>query len=354
MKNLVNLMKVVLLSSLLVACKSPSATVDGGTPVVDAAVTDTTTATDGAGNITTTSTAADGTITTTITSADGTSVTTVALPAEVDNLGSAAGVWRGVLIPSDGSLATFYKVMVSPSNRVVMLSENGDSLDIQGSDMMKATSFIPAPEEITINLVEYARENNGEALVDVILRGNLTPQASMKGTYTRGAEAGSFIFIYDPIYENDEQPYFYTQDSAWSFSKSTSGGGKYEVTFVIGKSVRMISVEEADLLPPVVEDADGNITLNPLPTEAKADTEGCIYSGNISIVNPNYVLYNMTMEVTGCALAGEYEGLATLEERFTFTDHDAHDHYNFMTFGLSDGINTINNRLTFVSSQLRT
>jgi len=289
-------------------------------------------------------------------------VTTVALPEAVDNLGSAGGVWRGVLIPNDGVLPTFYKVMISPSNHVVMLSESGASFEIQGSDMMQATSFIPTSEEITINLSEYAKENEGIALVDVVLVGNLTPKGSMKGTYTKGAEAGTFVFIYDPIYENDETPYFYTKDSGWSLSKTVAGGGEYEITYVIGDSLRMISVNGDTLLPAIALDADGEVIgTNPLPDIAAADTEGCVYSGNISIVNPNYVLYNMTMQITQgtetedgeCVLIGEYEGLATLEERFTYTDHP-HDHYRFMTFGLSNGTNTINNRLTFRDDQLRT
>jgi len=352
MKNLVNLMVVVLLSFLSVACKSPSAT--SGSEVVGTVPAETTTATDASGNTTTTSTAADGTITTTITSADGTSVTTVALPADVDNTGSAGGVWRGVLVPNDGVLPVFYKVMVSPSNHVVMLSESGASFEIQGSDMMQATSFIQTSEEITINLSEYAKENDGAAPVDIVLIGNLTPKGNMKGTYTKGVETGAFVFVYDPIYENDETPYFYTQDSGWSLSKTVVGGDEYEVTYVIGDSVRMISVDGDALLPAISLDADGEVIgTNPLPDTAAADTQGCIYNGNISIVNPNYVLYNMTMLVTGCALAGEYEGLATLEERFTYEEHP-HDHYRFMTFGLSDGTNTINNRLTFRDDQLRT
>jgi len=350
MKNLSKFSLVIIMSLAFLACKQPST--GAGATVVDE-VASVESSTDASGNTTTTTTAADGRITTTITSADGTSVTTVALPADVDNTGSAAGVWRGVFTPSDSNTqATFYKVMISPSNRVVMLSESGSSLEVQASDMMSSTSFAQTSDGITINLEEYKKENAGAAPEDVEIVGNLTPKDNIKGTYTKGAETGSFIFIYDPIYENDEQPFFYTQDSVWSLSKTTRAE-KYEVVHVIGESVGMVSTTNDMLGAPFSIDEDGNNVLNPLPENATADTQGCVYDSNISIVDPNFVIYNITMKVTDCALAGEYTGLATLEERFSLEDHP-HDHYNFMTFGVSDGSRTINNRLTYNLDWLRT
>lgn len=84
------------MSLAFVACKQPS---DGADATVVGEVDSVESSTDASGNTTTTVTAADGTITTTITNADGTSVTTVALPADVDNLGAAGGVWRGTFTP---------------------------------------------------------------------------------------------------------------------------------------------------------------------------------------------------------------------------------------------------------------
>ncbi len=344
MKNLVNLMKVVLLSSLLVACKSPSATVDGGTPVVDAAVTDTTTATDGAGNITTTSTAADGTITTTITSADGSVVTTVALPAEVDNLGSAGGVWRGTFTPDDKTQATvFYKAFITPSRKMVMLSDSEASFVIQGSDMLQSTAFAQTSDGITINLQEYVKENDGTAPVDVVITGNLTPTDNIKGTYVRGAETGSVLFIYDPIYERgDRTPFFYTQSTYWKISKTLADASTYTAAFNVNDSFKVTGVNADGVV--FTFDADGKILTTTFPAVA-VDSSGCNYDGNLDIVDTHYFIYNITLVVTNCALAGAYEGLATLEEEYSIENHP-HTHYEFMTFGVSDGTRTINNRLT--------
>jgi len=383
MKKLISLMIVLVLSVFLVACKSPSAIETTAAAGADA-VTETTTSTDEAGNTTTTSTAADGTITTTITSADGTSVTTVALPVDVNNLGSAGGVWRGVFIADTSGETTFYKAMITPSRQMVMLSDSEASLEIQGSDMLQSTSFFQTSDGITVNLSEYVKENDGTAPVDVVMTGNLTPLDNIKGTYARGAETGSFVFIYDPIYENDEQPFFYTSQSMWTLSKSLKGQKSYSASFYVNSSFKVESVTNDgftfDYIVREELDGDGNVvkeeelflgitqqeilTLpegaeltgfnDPLPSD---DSEGCKYTGNLDIVDTHYIIYNITLEVTAsegseCDLAGIYTGLATLEERFTPLDHP-HDHYNFMTFGVSDGARTINNRLTFRLDQLR-
>jgi len=334
--------------------------------------TDTTVATDETGNVTTTTTAADGAVTTTITKTDGTTVTTTALPAAVDNVGSAGGVWRGIFTNSSGGGTTFYKVFITPNRQVVMLSDSEASLEIQGSDMLQSTSFVQTSDGISINLQEYVKENDGTAPVDVVMTGNLTPLDNMKGTYTRGAETGTFVFIYDPIYENDEQPFFYTQESVWTVSKAISGATAYSASFYVDESFKVESVakdgftfdyivneggvdEEVFLRIPTEEIVllpEGAVLTGinePLPT---ADSEGCNYDGNLDIVDTHYIIYNITLEVTGCDLAGVYTGLATLEERFTIASHP-HDHYNFMTFGVSDGTRTINNRLTFRIDQLR-
>lgn len=458
-----------------VACKSPSAT-DGSTAVpASDAVTDVSTETDAAGNTTTTSTAADGTITTTITSADGTSVTTVALPAEVDNLGSAGGIWRGVLTPDDKTkLARYYKTFISPSNRVVMLSDSESSVAIQGSDLLQSTDFSQTQDGITVNLKEYAKENDGTTATDVSIVGNLTPTDNIKGTYTRGSETGSVLFIYDPVYERgDRTPFFYTQNTYWKVSKTLSGGGTYSAAFRINDSFKMTGVDDGGMR--FTFDEDGEVVNVSFPG-LDSDSEACSYDGNFDIVDTHFFIYNVLLVVTDgkhlrearrdaarieadtaqdvadtaqadaddaqvaadeaqvtadeaqaaaddalddlsdavnsggdveaaqavaditqsiadtraeraeelrvvadleqtiadaaqleaniassaaviaegdwnevqdkeCDLAGVYTGLATLEEEYTVEDHP-HTHYEFMTFGVSDGTRTINNRLT--------
>jgi len=470
MKNLVNLVLVVLLSLLSVACKSPSATSSGA---VDTTVADTTTATDAVGNTTTTSTAADGTITTTITSADGTSVTTVALPAEVDNLGSAGGVWRGTFTPDDKTKATvFYKAFITPSRKMVMLSDSEASFVVQGSDVLQSTEFSQTSDGITINLKEYVKENDGAAApVDVVIIGNLTPTDNIKGTYTRagGAETGVVLFIYDPVYERgDRTPFFYTQSTYWRLSKTLSDSSTYKAAFSVNDSFKVES-RATNGMDFTFDPESGDVIGATFPQEfsiGSPDSKNCLYDGNLDIIDTHYFIFNLTLRVRdfqqiaegaqddiqraatdarvtanaledsadtarngdgtdenigaiearivatvlratiggeddegaiiteedalraevladgleaeadrldalvevaninvvlaadeafrinaavaggSCELVGSYSGLATLEEEYTIEEHP-HTHYEFMTFGVTNGVDkTINNRLT--------
>jgi len=334
--------------------------------------TDTTVNTDETGNVTTTTTAADGTITTTITKIDGTTVTTTALPAAVDNLGNAGGVWRGIFTNNNGGITTFYKVFITPSRQMVMLSDSEASFAIQGSDMLQSTAFTQTSDGITINLTEYTKENDRTAPVDVVITGNLTPQDNIKGTYTRGAETGTVVFIYDPIYERgDRVPFFYTSSSLWTLSKTfiqDNVNTEYAMNLFVNDSFRTQGTESFITYDYTIEITDENgdtdtgrqFNMTFVPEDAtdvstnfpilQADSQGCNYDGNLDIVDTHYFIYNLTLSVTGpatCLLTGEYSGLATLEEEYTIIDHP-HTHYRFMTFGVSDGENrTINNRMTF-------
>jgi len=90
------------------------------------------------------------------------------------------------------------------------------------------------------------------------------------------------------------------------------------------------------------------------------DSIGCFYDGNLELVDTHYFISNITVQVTDddddangtCGLEGTYTGLATFEEEYEIIDHP-HTHYKFMTFGVSDGSKTINNRMTFIFTGLQ-
>jgi len=275
MKKLINFVFLLLLISFAAGCKSPSETSSSEVTIDEAAV-DTETATDAEGNTTTTSTAADGTITTTITSADGTSVTTVALPAEVNNTGSAGGVWRGVFTADADGKTTFYKAFITPSRQMVMLSDSEASFVVQGSDMLQSTSFVQTSDGITINLKEYVKEND-VAAVDVEITANLTPTDNIRGTYVRGTETGTVLFIYDPVYERgvgDEArvAFYYTNTSTWTISKALESGERYRAFYYVDESFKLTSRKSGAL--PFVEVAaaeEAAIAAELIVIEAAAD-----------------------------------------------------------------------------------
>lgn len=329
--------------SILVGCKSPGQNDSGGEVACTPTVT---VATDDNGNTTTTTTECDGTVKVEITDADGNTITTTTPPAGVDNLGSVGGIWRGTFTPNDKSKqTTYYKAFITPGRQMVMLSDSEASLEVQGSDMMQSTAFAQTSDAITINLKEYVKENDGTPPVNVVVTADLIPGDSIKGTYSRLGETGAVLFIYDPVYERgDRTPFFYTQSTYWKISKTLIDASTYQAAFSINESFKMagVGVDGMNL----TLDEEGNIIAYEFPA-VEPDTEGCNYDGNFDIVDTHYFIYNITLKVTGteCSIVGVYKGLATLEEEYSIEEHP-HTHYEFMTFGASDGERTINNRLT--------
>ncbi len=344
MKKIIYWVLLGVLSIFVVSCKSPSQGDDGGgEPVCTPTIV---TETDEKGNKTTTTTECDGTVKVEITDVDGNTITTTTPPAGVDNLGRVGGIWRGTFTPDDRSkLTTYYKAFISPSRKMVMLSDSEASLEVQGSDMLQSVAFSQTSDAITINLKEYVKENDGTPPVDVVITANLIPVDSIKGTYTRGAETGEVLFIYDPVYERgDRTPFFYTQTTYWVISKTLIDASTYQAAFSVNESFKMTGVG-VDGMIFTFDDAGERVGYE-FPA-VEPDTEGCFYDGNLDIVDTHFFIYNITLKVTGaeCPVVGVYTGLATLEEEYSIEEHP-HTHYEFMTFGASDGERTINNRLT--------
>lgn len=342
MKKIMYFALLGVLGILVVGCKSPGQS-GGGAAVCTPTVVVTT---DDNGNQTTTTTECDGTVKVEITDGDGNTITTTTPPAGVDNLGSVGGIWRGTFTPDDKSKATtYYKAFISPSRKMVMLSDSEASLEIQGSDMLQSTAFAQSSDGITINLKEYVKENDGTSPVDVVISANLIPGDSIKGSYSRAGESGAVLLIYDPVYERgDRTPFFYTQDTYWKISKTLIDASTYRTAFSVNDSFKMSGVGVDGMIP--IFDLEGGVIGYDFPAK-EPDTEGCDYDGNLDIVDTHFFIYNITLKVTGvdCSIVGVYTGLATLEEEYSIENHP-HTHYEFMTFGASDGERTINNRLT--------
>jgi len=301
------------------------------------------------GNKTTITTYCDGTVNYLLVDRNGETFST-SVPIDFTNsLGSVDGVWRGTFSPDDKTQATtYFKAFITQNRNVVMLSDSESSFEIQGSDMLQSTSLVQTSEGVTINLLNYTKENT-TAPSDVVIEAKLTPKDNIVGTYVRGEESGSVVFIYDSAYEtNESTPFFYTSSTYWTLSKTIADDlipnqSSYELGFSINNSFKIEGVETGGMV------LTGDPVVASFPPIAP-DTAGCNYEGNIDVVDPSYFIYNLNLKVRDCSLAGDYTGLATLEEEFEFRNADGtlhpHTHYRFMTFGVSDGVNTINNRLT--------
>ena len=116
------------------------------------------------------------------------------------------------------------------------------------------------------------------------LDGTVSTADSLAGTYTGALDEGLFVLDYLPSYEVASS--LDLTVGVWTFDMAAAGGGVYTVTWDI--------------------DANGVIF--------GTDTDGCVFDGNISLIDARYNAYRITVDVTLCgAINGEYSGLAYLE-----------------------------------------
>ena len=119
--------------------------------------------------------------------------------------------------------------------------------------------------------------------IDIAFTGTISERVSMSGNWSGGTgETGTFSFAYDGIYERGS-------------SLSTVAGS-------------WVSLDEFN--NPV-----GSITIDAEGRMDAQDAAGCLYSGDVSIINPSYNAYNLSLTVTSCGeFNGAYSGLAVVAD----------------------------------------
>ena len=105
----------------------------------------------------------------------------------------------------------------------------------------------------------------------------------MSGSWSGGTgETGTFSFVYDSMYDRG--------------SALTTVAGSW------------VSVDELD--NPI-----GSITIDAAGRMDAQDAAGCLYSGDLSIINASYNAYDLNLAVTNCGnFNGTYAGLAVVAD----------------------------------------
>ena len=119
--------------------------------------------------------------------------------------------------------------------------------------------------------------------IDINMSGTISERASMSGNWSGGTgETGTFSFVYDGIY-------------ARGSALSTVAGS-------------WVSLDELD--NPI-----GSITIDSAGRMDAQDAAGCLYSGDVSIINASYNAYDLDLTVTSCGnFDGVYSGLAVVAD----------------------------------------
>lgn len=118
---------------------------------------------------------------------------------------------------------------------------------------------------------------------NISMTGTISERASMSGSWSGGTgETGTFSFVYDGMYERG--------------SALTTVAGSW------------VSLDEFD--NPI-----GSITVDSAGRMDAQDAAGCLYSGDLSIINASYNAYDLNLAVTNCGnFNGTYSGLAVVAD----------------------------------------
>lgn len=207
----------------------------------------------------------------------------------------ANGIWEGALTVDGG-----------PDYELLGLLYEGEiiALSIEANTMYKG-SYTVDGDDISGNATVY--EIGATAVGTATLNGVVTGKSQISFTYnTSYGATGSVSLFYDNVYERNST----LSKIAGNYSSVVSGFNTFN-----------ISIEN-----------DGSFT--------GSNTDGCQYSGDFTILDSNFNLYDLITTVSSCAATdGVYEGFAVLSD-FNGVD-DA------LTVTLS------NENFVFISSLLR-
>ena len=107
--------------------------------------------------------------------------------------------------------------------------------------------------------------------------------SGMFGDYTGEDDEGRFNLNYDPNYENSSSLDLVA--GVWSFTMASAGGGVYTVTMTIDDNGQLFG----------------------------SDTPGCVFTGQVSIIESQYNAYRVAVVTSSCGeFDGGYAGLAFL------------------------------------------
>lgn len=127
---------------------------------------------------------------------------------------------------------------------------------------------------------------DGDLQTDIVeLEGTVTKMDGIFGAYSWGQDFGRFYLTYSQSY--DRPSAISLLEGIWTFNAASSGGAVSTFTLVI--------------------DSGGTIQ--------GSNTAGCVYNGKVSIIDPRYNVYRITLDASLCdELNGSYSGLATLND----------------------------------------
>ena len=196
----------------------------------------------------------------------------------------------GIYVPStfkpkgEAVLIGNTEAIVSPEGHAWLIMMDGPWLDEvipQTIPFQVSGPLTISPESVTASMRVYP-DGKLDAF-PLSATGSFVPYDSISAEYTWGDESGDFFLRYSDL--NEGTPGLEKLEGLWGVVMGfvTPGFPNIEVTLTIY--------------------SDG--------TAFGSDTTGCTYSGNFSIIGPQYNFYNLDLELSSCGQRdGLYSGLA--------------------------------------------
>lgn len=184
------------------------------------------------------------------------------------------GLWYGTLT-SDAFMGTEDIVgMVSEDGRFRLIS--GDTAwQMSGTVTVAGTALTGSGKAIAGPGSTWP---DGSTVGDVSLTATIAQRDSMSGAFsTTATDSGTFELFYDPYYERASD--LSLLEGLWTAYDDV---GNPEVTFAIQPSGAF----------------DGQ------------NAQGCVSNGQISLIDARYDLYDVQSTISGCGIAGDYNGMA--------------------------------------------
>ena len=215
-------------------------------------------------------------------------------PPPVANNTKVGGFWNATVI-TDGGLGSSRQIYA-------FITEDGQGY-LEFSD--------PTNDYLFDGVITGISGTNGNVVIEfnahsfgldfVFADGSTSTSGSIEGTVNeRDTFSGSWTLATG---ESDSFSWIYQTEEHW-----------YE--YEIGSSLEQISGiwRDQNTIPAI-----SNGSINPDGSFFFQDTEGCVKSGNISIIDPVYNAYDVSMTIdAGCRhdVPGDYEGFAVLYDTF--------------------------------------
>ncbi len=191
------------------------------------------------------------------------------------------GIWRGSFV-SD-STGSYSLLGLIKDGEIRMLSADNGSIHAGTASVASGGVFSATTTDYAIGGTVYAETS---------MTGSYVQGQSISADYTAtNGDSGTVSLTYDELYDRDSS--LALTEGIWSVTE-----GAYTFTITI--------------------QADGTLD--------GSDTDGCIYSGSVSIIDSNKNLYDVDVSAANCGVAdGDYNGYGVISD-----DQSANDTFSLV------------------------